>query len=717
MQLRTKRGISDFRSFFISEFPAVADKEPNNGFSAAQTISMDVTVDGLISSGDVDFFCVEAEQGRRLSVEIQAMRLGNFFDPLLELYDADKQLILRADDSPLGKQDGFFSIPIPKSAKYFIKVRDAEFGGTDRSHYRLHVGSFIRPAVVFPSGGKIGDKIKLTLIDDHWSSFEKHETETTVIKLPRNDLAGLPAELSSPTPSLFRAVDFGNEFEIEPNNSFATYQQHNTQKPVAPPIAFNGVISKAKDVDFHQFAAEKGKTYLLKGIARRIGSGLDPVLNVYSPAKKSIVGNDDFKRHPDSEFEFKAVVDGNHYVRVRDHLLRGQPNFVYRIEITEKQPNINFGIKRVDRYSQLRQTVAVPQGGRFAVLFDIKKTLIPGPVTLDMDALPLGIRAQAWPLQQGTTLMPVVFEVDQDAKLAGTLFDLTMTGKVGNEIIAGHFQNTADFALGPPNNTVYTRGKINRLPMAVIEPLPFTVDIEEPKVPLVRNGSMRLPIVVTRADGFDGNIRVELPFRPPGVGARVYVNIPKGKTTGSYPINANAKALLGKWPICVTATASFGGPAWTSSNLKTLEVHEAFTTAEINRVSIDRGQSAELVCKLEHHFPFEGTATARLLGLPPNVTASGDDDSNTVSFDATTKEIRFRINTTNKSPLGKHNSTFCQLSIPHNGQPMVSKSANCTLLIRPNKIHPNKTPPNEIRNNEAEPKTKQVKKVSQQETP
>ena len=125
MQLRTKRGISDFRSFFISEFPAVADKEPNNGFAAAQAISMDVTVDGLVSRGDVDFFCVEAEQGQRLSVEIQAMRLGDFFDPLIELYDSDKQLILRADDSPLGNQDGFFSIPILKSAKYFIKVRDA----------------------------------------------------------------------------------------------------------------------------------------------------------------------------------------------------------------------------------------------------------------------------------------------------------------------------------------------------------------------------------------------------------------------------------------------------------------------------------------------------------------------------------------------------------------------------------------------------------------
>lgn len=701
IQLRTKHGISDFRSFFIGEFPAVADKEPNNDFEVAQLISMDVTVDGLISGGDVDFFCVEAEKDQRLSVEIQAMRLGAFFDPLLELYDSKEQLVLRSDDSSLGKQDGFFSFKIPESGKYFIKVRDTEFGGSEVSNYRLHVGSFIRPAVVFPSGGKIGDKAKLTLIGDHWDEFKKTETEVTLVKSPGYDLLGLPVEYRSPTPPLFRAVEFGNEFEQEPNNDMSSCEKVSTQQPAAPPIALNGIIDCPKDQDFFQFAAKKGQTYIVKCVAQRIGSGLDPMLNVYSPAKKGIVGSDDFKRHPDSELEFKAAVDGNHYVRVRDHLFRGQPNFVYRIEVTEKKPKISFGIKRIDRYSQQRQTVMVPQGGRYAVLFDVKKSMIPGPVTLNTDSLPLGIRAQAQPLQKGTTLMPVVFEVDKDAELAGALFDLTATAKVGDETVEGHFRNIADFALGPPNNALYTSGTINRLPMAVVEALPFTVEIEEPKVPLVRNGSMNLPIRVTRAEGFDGNIRVELPFRSPGVGARGYVNIPKGKTTGNYPINANGNALLGKWPICFAATAQFGGPAWTSSNLKTLEVHEAFVTAKIDRVSVDRGQSAEIVCKLEHHSPFEGKATAKLLGLPPNVSVTGDSGSDTVSFDATTKEIRFRVITNDKSPIGKNSSTFCQLSIPKNGQQMVSKVANCTLLIRPNKTKP-----------------KQVaSKVSKQETP
>ena len=119
-----------------------------------------------------------------------------------------------------------------------------------------------------------------------------------------------------------------------------------TEKLQNPPIALNGVINQPKEVDFFQFAAEKGKTYVIKCVAQRIGSGLDPLLNIYSPVKKNITGSDDFGGNPDSQLEFKATVDGNHFVRVRDHRFRGQPNFVYRVEIVEKQPEISFGIKQ-----------------------------------------------------------------------------------------------------------------------------------------------------------------------------------------------------------------------------------------------------------------------------------------------------------------------------------------------------------------------------------
>ena len=49
--------------------------------------------------------------------------------------------------------------------------------------------------------------------------------------------------------------------------------------------------------------------------------------------------------------------------------------------------------------------------------------------------------------------------------------------------------------------------------------LPFSIDIQVPKVPIARNGSMQLKIVATKKEGWDEQINIQLPFRPPGVGA------------------------------------------------------------------------------------------------------------------------------------------------------------------------------------------------------
>jgi hypothetical protein len=674
VQLRTKHGVSDYRSFHIGHLPGVAEKESNNDFETAQPIEQNVTIDGLITSGDVDVFSFVAKQGQRLSCEVQAMRLGQFFDSTIELYDAAKKRIAWSDDSALGKQDGFFSVTVPESGKYFVLVRDVEFGGSGTTRYRLHVGDFFRPAIVFPLGGQPGQKVELEFLADQGPAFAVAKHEVTLPGNPGDRLLGLPENLTSPTPLKFRINDLENAFEQPKNQGFTEIKN-----PPAAPIALNGRIEAPGDIDFYKFKAKKGKTYRVHTYARELGSGLDPVNHVYGPDKKFIRYSDDVSRKADCQLDFTASAGGDYYVRVTDHLGRGQQNFVYRIEITERQPELAFGIKRVDRYSQQRQTIAVPRGGRYAVLMDFQKQAYDGEVTLVSGNLPLGLALQAQPMRRGINRMPVVFEVDENAKLGGQLVEFKAEGKIDDEnSVVGQFRNHADLSLGPPNNAVYYSGRVDKLAMAVVERLPFSVDLEEPKVPLVRNGQMQIPIVVNRDEGFDAPIRVEFPYRPAGIGARGYVTIPKGKSSGVYAINANSKALLGEWPICFIASANFKGPAWTASNLKTLEVGEPYVTAKIQRLSLERGQSGELICSLAHLSPFEGQATARILNGPPNVTIESEK-----KFTKDTKELRFKVVTTDKSPVGKHASLFCQVLVPLNGQQMVSRAANATILIKP----------------------------------
>ena len=673
-QLRTKHGISDYRSFQIGHLPAVAEKEANNDFENAQKIEQNVTVDGLISAGDVDVFAIHAKKDQRLSVEIQAMRLGQFFDSTIELYDASGKKIAWSDDSPLGGQDGFISMPAPADGNYFVLVRDVEFGGNGATRYRLHVGDFFRPSAVFPLGGKPGEKLSLEFFGDERTEFAIEKQEINLPEKAGNYLVGLPAKLISPTPLPFRVNDLENAFEQPNNQGFPKVED-----PPAAPVALNGKIEAPKDIDFFKFKAKKGTTYRVHTYAREYGSGLDPVNHVFGPDKKYISSSDDVSRKPDSHLEFTAKVGGDHFVRITDHLSRGQPNFVYRIEITQREPEFAIGIKRVDRYSQQRQAIAVPRGSRFAVLLDFKKKAWDGEVTVANEELPLGISLQSQPIRRGINQMPVVFEVDDKAELGGQLFDFIASGKVDDKkTVLGHFVNDADLALGPPNNALYHSGRVNRLAMSVVEALPFTIDLKEPKVPLVRNGYIQIPIEVTRKKGFDAPIRVQILFRSPGVGARGYINIPKGKTSGMYVVNANSKAQLGEWPICFIASSNFKGPAWTASNLKTLEIAEPYVTAKIKRVSLERGQSGELVCSLNHLKSFEGEATAKIVNVPPNVQIETDK-----TFTKDTKELRFKVVTTDKSPIGKHSAWFCQVLVPLNGEKMISRAAGGTILIKP----------------------------------
>ncbi len=169
-QVRTKSGISEYRTFFVGPFGKIAEKEPNSDFATPQVIgpvSTSVTVEGVVQNEDVDYFQVEAKKGDRISVEVEGMRFGQtLFDPYVGILDAKRFEIAVADDTPLIRQDAATSVIAPADGKYIIEVRDSAYGGNGNCRYRLHVGSFPRPLAVYPPGGKAGEEVEVTFIGD-----------------------------------------------------------------------------------------------------------------------------------------------------------------------------------------------------------------------------------------------------------------------------------------------------------------------------------------------------------------------------------------------------------------------------------------------------------------------------------------------------------------------------------------------------------------------
>lgn len=667
-QVRTSRGISDFRSFYVGALPTVAEAEPNSAFETPQKIEQNVTLAGTVTNEDVDYYSVTCTKGQRLSVEIEAIRLGNMFDPFISLVDSKRFELASSDDSSLGSQDGLISVTIPEDGEYFVVVREASYGGNDSSRYRLHIGPFPRPTVAYPSGGPKGQEVDITFIGD--------PTGPIAQKLMVEDKAsfrdGLFVEDEqgiTPSPVSFRVSDLNNALEVEPNNTWTE------AAPVGLPIAFNGIIQVPNDHDFHRFTAKKGQAWDVHCYARRIKSGLDPVINIYNAKTKAIVVGDDDARRPDCYVRFTAPEDGDYFVVVTDHLKRGMADFVYRVEITQPKPSLGFTIPRVDRYSQLRQQIAVAKGNRFATLVNARRYAFGGELMLLQDNLPPGITIVAKPMVANLNSMPVVFEATADAELSGKLVLLKGRHVDETKNITGEFSNLADFALGQPNNALYYGCKVNRLAMAVTEKLPYKLEMVQPKVPLVRGGSMNLKILVQRDEGFDASIRLQFPFRAPGVGTVTQVDIPKGANEILYPLNASGNAQIGKWPVYCIGFADVGGPAWASTQLAELEVTEPLVTMEMKRTSAELGTTGSLYCKINHTTPFEGEARAEILGLPPHIIVPP------LTFTKDTPELTFQIQTNEKSPVGKHTSLFCRVTIMSNGEPIVSRAGNTELQI------------------------------------
>jgi len=670
VQVRTRTGITEYRSFHVGILPVVDEQEPNNAPAESQSLEVDpavggVTVHGIVTGEDIDCFAVALEQGDRLSVEVEALRLGSHrFDSLIAVLGPGGEPLAVVDDHPAALQDGFLSLVAAESGRHVVQIREAAWGGDGNSRYRLHIGRFPRPSAVYPAGGRAGETVTVTFLGDASGPIER-----------QFELPAAPADVttrilctdepgSSPTGLAFRISSLGNTLEQEPNDDLATATPGDTT------TAFNGIIETPGDVDHYRFTARKGESLQVDCHARRLGSGLDPVVAILAADGRQVAANDD-AGSPDSSFKFDPPADGEYVLRVKDHLGRGRADFTYRVEMLPTTASLALSIPRIDRYSQTRQTVFVPRGNRYGVLLNVQRRNFDGELSLEGNTLPEGITMTGPRFRAGKTQVPVVFEAAADAPLGGMLVDfqahqVAPPAADGTEPPdpgpRGGFVNNADFVLGNPNNAVHYTGRVERLAMAVIDEVPFRVEIVQPRAPLVRKGRLDLVVRVTRAEGFSQPVTVEFPFRPAGVAANPSITIPADQSEGVYQLNANDKAELGSWPVYVLAAGDVGGTAWVASPLATLEIAEPFTEPKLARAAGNQGATVPVACMLEQVRPFAGEAIARLVGLPPEATAPE------LSFTPETAELVFEVITTDKTPPGNHKTVFVEIVTPVDGE-------------------------------------------------
>ncbi|MEE8170626.1 MAG: PPC domain-containing protein, partial [Phycisphaerae bacterium] len=671
LRLVTSSGITELRLYSVGACPEISETEPNGDRSRPQPVTPPVTVNGVITNEDADYFAFDAPANQRINIEIEAMRLGDtLFDPAIALLDARGAVLASADDTTLVKQDAIISHRFDKAGTYTIEVREASYRGNSDCRYRLHIGAFPRPRAVFPPGGRPGETMTL-----HWLGDDGIATPSVQLAeaarraefgLYPQDEAGV-----APSPVPFRVNDLLQTLETEPNDA----HEQATPLPGAPGAAA-GVLSEKGDHDWYRFPATKGLALDFRVYGRALGSPIDAVLAVHCGDGAQLAVNDD-AGGPDSALRFQPPEDGDYLVRIRDLLERGGPLFTYRVELIPVTPRLSLATPKT------QQHVAVPMGNRNAIVLNATRIDFGGPLAVELTGLPDGVTVAAPAIAPNVTSIPVVLEAAPDAEMDARLTEVMGRHADPNVNITGRLQQP--IRLTEFMDRTMASQRVDRLPVAVTKAVPFSIRVDGPHVPLCRYGSIEVVIEAARAEGFTQPIELRVPWIPPGVGAGT-VTIAGDQTRAAVHINANPQAALGDWPLVVLGTADVGGPVQVSTPLVRLAVVEPFLQMALERSRVTQGQQSQLVVKLTPRESFSGEAVVELRGLPKGLTS----EPRTMTKDS--PALEFPLTATAEAAAGHFGGVHAFAQLAMDGGVVRFRSPNQILFVdRP--LPPKKEPP------------------------
>lgn len=650
LRVRTKTGVSILKVLSVGALTEIQEAEPNNKPAEAPDITPGTTINGVITTEDVDYYAVTLNPGDRIAVEVEALRLGDaLFDPKLRLFGPEGHERVSADDTQIFRQDAGFVYTSTETGKHQIVVSEAAYGGGGNFYYRLHIGKFPRPLAVSPMGGAPGSQVQLTWLGDAGTAPQTVTVPPDtkgVIQLAAVTDAGI-----TPTSLPFRASTLPEALEVEPNNAVAE------ASPGVAAGAFDGVIGTPGDVDFFKFDGKAGQVFDVRVWARALGSPLDSVLTVHNPDGGALAADDDAAA-VDSKVRVTLPADGSYLISVRDHLSRGGDTFSYRVEATAVEPTLTMSLLE-DR----PVTSIIPKNNYAYLLANVTRQDFDGPIKVELLGLPEGVTASTPVIPAGQSMMPVILHATPEAATAGSLVDVHGTLQQEGSTLGGSLEQEVRLVQGINDTTFFGR-TVDRLALAVSEPAPFNVELVPPTAPTVINTYRMLTVRATRAEGFNGPIDLRFPWLPGGMGGGT-AQIPPDQTETQIRLEVRPGTEIKVHELFVAAV---GGGYELCTAPAPVEVQDPWVNFNVAAVETEKGKPVEMVVTVEQKVPYEGTFQAQILGLPNGITVDP------LPFTKDTTELKFTVNVTADAPVGKFEGLLVDTTITNDKGDVIHRS-------------------------------------------
>ena len=552
-------GISNPRSFVVSDLPESIAPTTNLSSANAAAISLETIVNGHSQADAVVFYKFTAKKGLRVLIECQAGEIDSRMDAALILHDSAGKELQRS------RGGGLLDFTATADGEYRLKVYDFLFRGGGEYFYRLAVGTGPHIDFIFPPSGLPGTKDKYVLYGRNLPGSTPAKDLATdgrpldqlevVIELPR-DLASRRQLSASQKPADATLDAFEYRLIAPPRVSnpvllsLATgpvvpERQPNDQpaqaQSIAPPCEVVGQFFPQGDRDWFTFDGKKGDVYWVEVFSQRLGLPTDPFALIQRVSKNekgeeqvsdvtelydtdSNIGGAEYKtatRDPSSRFE--AAENGTYRIQVRDLFNRSQadPRLVYRLSIRKETPD--FRLVSVaqpppplnkDAKEALLWTPLLRRGETMPIkVMAFRRDSFNGDIELKVENLPAGVACNEAKIEKDKSSTLLMLTAAENA--AGWVGPIRIVGKakIGEAEVAHEARGaTVNWTVTDYNNEAIQSRLSQNFVLAVsgVETAPISIEASESKLwETAEAGKLKIPLKLTRRADFNANLKLK----------------------------------------------------------------------------------------------------------------------------------------------------------------------------------------------------------------
>jgi len=479
IRIASDRGSSNYLAIAVDRLP----QEP----FGEKISAIPMAANGQLAGGAILKTQFNGTKGMQVVVDVEARRLGSMARPVVRLIDSRGTQLAWSPPQASLQGDARCEVQLPADGTYTIHLHDLLYKGPQPGYFRLKVGELQYADRLHPIGVQRGQSASVQPVSTNLPGGQG-------MTITGENLSG--QALGIGTSGLFSGTRpplvLSNHVEVVELAGDAESLQ---DAPLAP-VAINGQIDRAGQVDKYRLAVKPGSTLRFDVLASRYGAAIDGVLAILDEQGKQLARNDDRGGISDPGLDLTVPANLNHVIVQLENLNgSGSPGHVYRISVVDLgQPDFTI--------SMPTNRLGIPAGASQSIKVQVARRGYNGPIQLSIPGLPSAITLSGTTIPAGTNvgLLGITTTSGDLSQL-----DIQLLGKSDDGQLARHAQSAATAA---SRIQPWLR---DNLAVSIVEAAPISASWSSPASgPIMQGSFFSLPVQLVRGDGVAGNVRFRL---------------------------------------------------------------------------------------------------------------------------------------------------------------------------------------------------------------